>query len=137
MAELPATDDSLLVRTDFGDESKWQLTLRAALAENNDGFRVYVTVVDNVAFDGASWQQLRDIVKATDRHASALFVVDKEAMRHPHPVRVVDLDPEERPPFRCTAAQLWSVDNNVNLANMDWEEFTTAVDGDGVFRGFD
>jgi hypothetical protein len=31
---------------------------------------------------------------------------------------------------------LWSVENNINLANMDWADFTTSVHGDGIFRGF-
>ncbi|MEO6701722.1 MAG: hypothetical protein ABI140_02000 [Jatrophihabitantaceae bacterium] len=46
-----------------------------------------------------------------------------------------DLD-EERSPFRVTAAELWSVENNLNLANMDWDDFAGAADSDGVFRGF-
>jgi hypothetical protein len=27
--------------------------------------------------------------------------------------------------------------NNLNIANMDWQEFAAAVDEDGVFRGLD
>jgi len=137
MAELPATEGSLFVRTDFVDSTKWQLTLEAALAGNNDGFRAYVTAVDDEAFDGASWQKLRETVQATTPHASVLFVADREAMQGVHPILVIDVQAEERPPFRCAADQLWSVDNNLNLANMGWEEFSTAVDGSGVFRGFD
>ncbi|MFD7408547.1 DUF6924 domain-containing protein [Streptomyces sp. NPDC059866] len=34
------------------------------------------------------------------------------------------------------ASKLWSVENNVSLANMDWEEFVDAAEADGVFRGF-
>jgi len=76
-------------------------------------------------------------VQATGQRAAVLFVADIEAMREPSPVRVVDLSPEGSLPFRCAATQLWSVDSNLNLANMDWEEFATAVDAVGVFRGFD
>jgi hypothetical protein len=35
------------------------------------------------------------------------------------------------------APQLWAVENNLNLSNLDWEDFADAVDDDGVFRGFD
>jgi hypothetical protein len=31
---------------------------------------------------------------------------------------------------------LWSIENNISLGNMDWEEFAEAADYDGVFRGF-
>ncbi len=100
MASLPATDDSLLVRTDFGDQSAWVRTRESALAPIEDGFRAYVAVVDE------------------------------------HPIHVVDLSGEQRPPFRCAAAALWSVDNHLNLANLDGEESASAVSDDGVHRGF-
>jgi hypothetical protein len=35
------------------------------------------------------------------------------------------------------AAELWSIENNLSGANMDFEEFAHAVDDDGVFRGFE
>ncbi|MFD8420360.1 DUF6924 domain-containing protein [Streptomyces sp. NPDC059668] len=37
---------------------------------------------------------------------------------------------------RVTAAELWGIENNLSLANMDFEEFTGAAGNDGVFRGF-
>ncbi|MFC0498903.1 DUF6924 domain-containing protein [Streptomyces mutabilis] len=37
---------------------------------------------------------------------------------------------------RVVAAELWSVENNVAGANMDFEEFARAVGDDGVHRGF-
>ncbi|MFI5991827.1 DUF6924 domain-containing protein [Streptomyces sp. NPDC051362] len=40
---------------------------------------------------------------------------------------------------RVVAAQLWSIENNLSGANMDFEDFEDfvgAVDEDGVFRGF-
>jgi len=137
MASLPATDDSLLVRTDFGDQSAWVRTREAALAENEDGFRAYVVVVDEPSLANASWEDLRSAARGTGQHAAVLFVADHEALGGEHPIQVVDLSDEQRPPFRCAAAALWSVDNNLNLANMDWEEFASAVSDDGVHRGFD
>ncbi|MFC5219718.1 DUF6924 domain-containing protein [Streptomyces coerulescens] len=38
--------------------------------------------------------------------------------------------------LRVIAEELWSIENNISLANMDWEEFVDAADDDGVFRGF-
>ncbi|MGD7706526.1 DUF6924 domain-containing protein [Propionibacteriaceae bacterium Y2011] len=38
--------------------------------------------------------------------------------------------------FRVLAAELWSVENNINLANMDWWDFAEHTDDDGVHRGF-
>jgi uncharacterized protein DUF6924 len=42
----------------------------------------------------------------------------------------------DRLPFRVVASELCSVENNINLANMDWADFTQSVGEDGIFRGF-
>ncbi|MGW2328195.1 DUF6924 domain-containing protein [Streptomyces sp. NPDC001700] len=34
------------------------------------------------------------------------------------------------------AEWLWSVENNLAISNMDFEEFASAVEDDGVLRGF-
>jgi hypothetical protein len=65
-----------------------------------------------------------------------LFVADSVAFTLPdHPVLVVDLL-DDRQPFRCILSELWGVENNLNLANLDWEDFAGAADEGGVFRGF-
>ena len=38
--------------------------------------------------------------------------------------------------FRVIPSEMWSVENNLSIANMDFAEFADAVDEDGVFRGF-
>ena len=136
MSGLPSTQDSLLVRTDFTDERAWQATEAAAVAENDDGFRAYVRIIDEPQFADSTWQALRQDVMALEEHAAVLFVVDGTALTDDHPILVVDLSDEPRAAFRCVAHELWGVDNNLNIANMDWQEFADNVDGGGVFRGF-
>jgi hypothetical protein len=46
------------------------------------------------------------------------------------------LPDRSKPPFRCIPAEMWGVENNLNIANMDWEDFADEVDADGIFRGF-
>jgi hypothetical protein len=65
-----------------------------------------------------------------------LFVADRTTMSEPdHPVLVVDLRKKRGRSFRAAAAQIWSIQNNLSLANMDWEDFANNLDA-GVFRGF-
>jgi hypothetical protein len=74
---------------------------------------------------------------ANENGASVLFVADSTTLTRPdHPVLVVDLLDDDRRPFRCIPPELWGIDNNLNIANMDWAEFADAVDENGVFRGF-
>jgi hypothetical protein len=59
------------------------------------------------------------------------------SLTHPeHPILVVDLFDEPGRTFRVVPSEMWSVENNLSIANMGFEDFVGAVDRDGVFRGF-
>jgi hypothetical protein len=53
-----------------------------------------------------------------------------------HPVAVVDLWHRPGRTFRVIPSQMWSIENNLSISNMDFFEFADAVDDDGIFRGF-
>lgn len=145
---MPECDCSLLVRTDFTSDDAWQQVADEATRENEDGFRAYADFVSDRAFDGASWEAVKAAVPASTHGASVLFIADGVSLSSPdHPILVVDLSdtflsvtefPEiaGRTPFRCIPSELWGVENNLNIANMDWEDFAGAAGEDGVFRGF-
>jgi hypothetical protein len=38
--------------------------------------------------------------------------------------------------FRCEVGEVASIEANLSIANMDFEEFADGVEDDGVFRGF-
>jgi hypothetical protein len=138
MPILPKLNCSLLVRTDFSSDDAWQQVADEATRENADGFRAYAEPVSNPAFEAASWETVRAAVPANRDGAAVLFVVDTVSLGSPdHPILVVGLWDSllYEAPFRCIPAELWCVDNNLNIANCDWEDFTRAVDEDGVFRG--
>lgn len=137
MPELPRLNCSVLVRTDFTSDDAWREVCDQALRETEAGFRAYLEPVSDPAFDGVTWEAVKAAVPANDHSASVLFIADSSALTSPdHPVLVVDLLDDGRRPFRCIPPELWGVDNNLNLANMDWADFADAVDESGVFRGF-
>lgn len=137
MPILPSTENSLLVRTSFADAKAWADVLSVVMTENEDGFRAYVQVVDDSAWDGVSWEQVRQAALNANDEVSVLFIVDRDSLKKPgYPVQIIDLDDDARRPFRCIARELWGVENNLNISNMDWEEFAESTDDDGVFRGF-
>lgn len=105
--------------------------------ENEEGLRAYVVPVNDPSFDDAGWQIVKAAPPGNDNGAAVLFVADGMALTSPdHPILVVDLV-ANRSPFRSIPSELWAVDNNLNIANMDWEEFADRLDGNGVFRGFE
>ena len=134
MKTLPKTENSPLLRTDFADESAWA-ALVAAVGKPIGEFRAYVTPVSDPAFDGASIEYLLEV--ASEAELSFLLVADRHALTsREQPVLVLDVTGEPGRTFRVVPSAAWSVENNLSLANMDFEEFADAVDDDGIFRGF-
>lgn len=132
---LPMTKDTPLVRVDFRDDTAWALLCERVMAPVGE-FRAYVECVSTLECDGASPAQLASAVPEQGVH-SILLVADDRALNDPeHPVLVVDLTSDLVRTFRVLPHAVWSVENNLSIANMDFDEFLGAVDEDGVFRGF-
>lgn len=133
MTSLPQTDDTPFVRTHFSDEEAWQALSTAVATPDEEGFLAYVHVVDDPAYRDLSPEE----VAARAGRRRLIIVADETAMTSPEmPLLVLHLDDKGWDRVRVIAAELWSIENNISLANMDWDEFTGAVDEDGVFRGF-
>ena len=136
MKTLPATEKTLLLRTDFFDESAWVALCEAVQApQPPDAFRALITSVSDPAYDGATVEQLVARTSADDH--TFILVADRRALTDPErPVLVVDCIHEPGRTFRVIPLAAWAVENNLSLANMDFEDFLDNVDHDGVFRGF-
>jgi hypothetical protein len=69
-----------------------------------------------------------------------MFIVDRIAITHPeHPllglfslvILVVDFNVEPGRTFRVLPSDMWGVENNLSLSNMDFAEFADCVDQNG------
>lgn len=137
-------DESLLIRTDFSDDAAWREIAVAAMApipQGNDmEFAAYLTCIDNRDYDGLSVDGLLEAIGEPPPYYA--FLVDAETVSNPEkPIVAVYTGPDEpeRPrgrTFRVIPAEMPSVENNLSIANMDFESFADSVDEDGVFRGF-
>lgn len=109
----------------------------------------FVAFVDNRAYEKITPSQLVERVPEDVDHVVA-FLVDAKTLTHPdRPILVVNLydyvegladqgkGPQYGATFRVVPSEMWSVQNNLTIANMDWEEFAENVAGDGIFRGFE
>ncbi|MFC8248262.1 DUF6924 domain-containing protein [Streptomyces chartreusis] len=136
MNQLPCTLEALVVRTDFSADDAWD-ALRAALGlPSRDGFLANVALVDDRRYEGLTPESALDLIPADYRHP-LLVLADSVAIASTElPLLVVDLRGERGRCVRVVAAELWSIENNLAEANMDFEDFADAVGDDGVFRGF-
>jgi hypothetical protein len=53
-----------------------------------------------------------------------------------HQLLVVGLRENQGGDFRAIASAIQSMENNLSLSNMDFDEFASSVDEDGIFRDF-
>ncbi|MEV1083433.1 hypothetical protein AB0I98_35315 [Streptomyces sp. NPDC050211] len=136
MNQLPCTLEALVVRTDFSADGAWSALRASLFSPSKDGFLANVAVVDDRRYEGLTSAQALDLIPAEYQHP-LLVVADSVALASTErPLLVLDLQGERGRGVRVVAAQLWSIENNLSGANMDFEEFVGAVDEDGVFRGF-
>ncbi len=132
---LPTTGFPPVIRTDFSDHAAWS-GIRQRIETPTGDFRANVAFVDDASFNGATPAELLSLAPPEPEYA-CLFVVDSKTMADAdHRILVLDLHGEPGASFRVSLVELWAVENNLTLANMDFEDFAEAVDSDGVFRGF-
>ncbi|HEY1447753.1 MAG TPA: hypothetical protein VGF33_04410 [Caulobacteraceae bacterium] len=132
MQGLPSTSDTPFVRTDFSNELVWREIVEAVGRESPEGFRAYISIIDDAGFSGAKASDLAADAKAH----RLLLVADATTMSHDErPILCIDLTSHDS--IRVIPSRLWSIENNLSIANLDFEDFTESAGGDGIFRGFD
>ncbi|MFE7723590.1 DUF6924 domain-containing protein [Nocardia rhizosphaerihabitans] len=139
MARTLPEGESLLVRTDFTDDTAWAHTLAEVIASYDEDMMTGLTPVDDVTFDGLTPADLGELVDGQ----TYVFLADTTTMTDPeHPLLAVDTSDEDvrgdgDGVFRIAPTAMAEVEVNFLLSNMDFEDYAGSVDDDGVFRGFD
>ena len=135
MKPFPKTQDSIVLRTDYSDPQAWD-DLCAEIGKPVGSVRARVSFVSDVEYAGRTVEQLVAAL-GDNPYQPFLFVTDSETFSNPErSLLVVDLWGEPGRTFRVVPSEVQSVQDNLSIANMDFEEFAEAVDRDGVFRGF-
>lgn len=137
MSRFPKTENSVVLRTDFSDQAAWEdigATIREPVGD--EGFRAGVDFLDDAAFDGLSKEAVVKLIPRRYAHPIIVIVDRTTVASTGHPVLVIDLAEERGRDFRAFPSKVQSIENNLSLANMDFEEFADEVGEDGVFHGF-
>ncbi|GAB2963770.1 hypothetical protein GCM10027280_60830 [Micromonospora polyrhachis] len=135
MLTMPDPPCALVLRTDFSNDATWAAVCAASSALSVEGFGATLSFVSDRAFADLSVEQVVALPRVADR--GFLFLVDHVTITNPEmPLVVLDLNVEPGRWFRVVPAEMWGVENNLTLANLDFRDFADRVDPDGVFRGF-
>jgi len=136
---LPKTANAVVIRTDFEDQQAWETIcrlIRAPVHEGSYTFYAHVEFLEDNGYRNLSVEELLATVPRGYDH-TFFFVVDRATISNPDfPILVVDLDESRGRSFRATPSQIQSIENNLSIANMGFEEFAEAADEGDIFRGF-
>jgi uncharacterized protein DUF6924 len=138
MASLPQPDldCSLVLRTDFSDDTAWDV-LKAAIDSFDD--QVAATYVNDPVYVGVGVDALveADAAAGDDDKLTHLFLADATTMTDDeHRLLVVDLYTEPGHTFRLPPRWFPEVSANLASMNMDFADYADATDESGTFRGF-
>jgi hypothetical protein len=135
MKQIPETENVLVLRADFSDGAAWDAVCESVKAPQGD-FQANVDCVSNTAFRGLDASSIFTALPKDDNH-TMIFVVDSVTLKQPdHPVLCIHLMDQPGRTVRVIPSEMWSIENNLSLANMDFSDFVDSVGRDGVFRGF-
>ena len=140
-----------LVRTDFSSAKTW----RQVLAEIVAGYPEDLAHGEATSPESAlqhMWDIFpdRSLIGSTgetlaattvrdypdDYRYAAYFVADSHTMNDPgNPLAVVSKNPRDQARvFRCRPSQVWMIQGNLEIANMDFDEFAATLDEHGVLN---
>ena len=106
-----------------------------AMGQSLGAIETPMCVVDDPEYRDVGIDRLAELSAGTSH--SILLVVDRIAISHPdHPVLIIDVAVEPGRTFRAVPSQIFTIESNLSIANMDWKDFSGCADDEGVFRGF-
>ncbi|MFI6334083.1 DUF6924 domain-containing protein [Streptomyces sp. NPDC050535] len=149
---------ALVIRTDFTDEAAWrEMTAELERASHYDGDPTEsYDVADEPELDGADTEAILVAISAHEHlsgRLSVVFIADSVTMRADHHALLAvttltreDFDDdggyeamvEFGREFRTVPSGVHTIHANLELANMDFDEFSASAheDSEGVFRSF-
>jgi len=132
---LSGSDKAIVLRTDYSNNESWN-AVKAVSASPVGDFAANLMFVEDSSFDGVGPAELEQALEGKSK-SPFIFLADQATMTGSgYPMLCLDLSDEPGSTFRLIASQAWSVENNLSLGNMDFRDFSSSLDGSGVFRGF-
>lgn len=125
-----------LFRTYFGEGIDWNELSRNLISKYDMGFSANFTMINDKQNQNKTPDQ---IIKnlPEDYPFGVIFVADSLTFNdRENTVLCIDVLEEPGKSFRVIVSELWGVENNLSIANMDFYEFYESCDENGIFRGF-
>ena len=140
MKKIPETKQTALLRTDFSDDAAWKRVCKEA-TKDAGGVAAYLDFIDDKTFLGLDPKKIKTVLPAGYNHLIIFFADQKTFADKKNTLLCVELGEDSKyRTFRVALKAMWEVENNLSIANMDFDDFADpdreALDANGVFNGF-
>lgn len=134
--------DPQILRTDFSNEPKWNQLCDLVKTPNREfGFEANIEFVNDPQLKSIKPEKITErLSKQYLNDFDFFFVADKITLEKENfPILCVKISDESNfieGSFRVIPSEIWCVESNLRISNMDFEEFLNSVNSEGVFAGF-
>ena len=135
---LPSTKNVMLLRTDYTNNEKWK-SLKAEISTPDPeyGFLANITFYENPKFDNLPLEILLPKLSKNYKHPIILIADQTTFNDDDKTILCVDLIELPGQYLRVIPSEVWSIENNLSIYNMEFQDFADCQDEHGVFRGFE
>jgi hypothetical protein len=132
---IPDTKDPLVIRTYFLSNEDWVSISTKLNKKYEMGFKAYVEFLNDRNYENAKIVEIVAQASSNYNH-DFIFVADSMTFTtSDNSVLCIDLYDVIGRSFRVIPSELWSVENNLTISNMDFSDFYNSCDDLGVYRG--
>ena len=136
MRKINNIENALVLRTDFSNDVHWkQICQEIEEPDPEEGFKAYVTFLSDKQYKNTPTDKVIELIDPSEHRF--IFVVDRKTISNPeHPILCIDFSENHGNSFRLIPSEVWRVENNLSVSNMDFDDFAGRVAFDGISRGF-
>jgi hypothetical protein len=134
---LSSTKDVMLLRVDYSNDEKWKrLKEEISTPDPHYGFLANITIYENTKFDNLPLEII--LPKLSKKYIHPIILIADQITFNDDETTILCVDLKESPGqyLRVIPSELWGIENNLSICNMDFQDFADCQDENGVFRGF-
>ena len=133
---LAESKDVLVIRTDFSDNKIWnKICNLISKSGNEQGFKPYVEYLSDKKFEGLKIESLLN--RSKNYEHLFIFLIDSITINNKeNPILCIDLYDKPGQYFRTIPSEMWGIENNLSISNIDFEDCLNSTDANGIYRGF-
>lgn len=127
----------MLLRTDYSNDEKWKsLKEEISTPDPQYGFLANITFYENPKFDNLPLEIL--LSKLSKNYNPPIILIADQSTFNDEDNTILCVDLIEVPGqyLRVIPSEIWGIENNLSICNMDFQDFANCQDENGVFRGF-